>query len=103
MDGDDFVAQSFAFLFAGFETASSTMTFAFYELALQPAIQDRLRTEIARVMEKYNQVLTYEAILDMPYLDMVISGECHGYLTYIPGLFTTNSRNILQLSSLQRP
>jgi len=79
MDGDDFVAQSFAFLFAGFESTSSTMTFAFYELALQPAIQDRLRTEIARVMEKYNQVLTYEAILDMPYLDMVISETLRKY------------------------
>lgn len=79
------------------------MSFALYELALHPAIQDRLRTEIARVMEKYNQELTYETILDMPYLDMVVSGECYGYLTYIPGLCTTNSRNVLQLSSLQRP
>jgi len=72
IDGDEFVAQSYAFLLAGFETTSSTMTFAFYELALQPAIQDRLRKEIVQVMEKYNQVLTYEAILDMPYLDMVV-------------------------------
>jgi len=78
------------------------MTFAFYELALQPAIQDRLRKEIVQVMEKYNQVLTYEAILDMPYLDMVVLGESHSYLPHIPGLCTTNSRNILQLSSLQR-
>lgn len=103
IDGDDFVAQSYAFLLAGFETTSSTMTFALYELALHPAIQDRLRTEIVQVMEKYNQVLTYEAMQDMPYLDMVISGECHGYLPHIPGLCTTNSRNVLQLSSLQRP
>jgi len=79
IDGDDFVAQSYAFLLAGFETTSSTMTFAFYELALHPAIQDRLRTEIVQVMEKYNHVLTYEAILDMPYLDMVVSETLRKY------------------------
>jgi len=79
IDGDDFVAQSYAFLLAGFETTSSTMAFALYELALHPAIQDRLRTEIAQVMEKHNQVLTYEAIQDMPYLDMVLSETLRKY------------------------
>jgi hypothetical protein len=78
------------------------MTFALYELSLQPAIQERMRTEIEQVMEKYNQEMTYEAILDMPYLEMVVSGECHGYLNYIPGLCTTNTRNTLQFSALQR-
>jgi cytochrome P450 family 6 len=71
------------------------MGFALYELAMQPDIQDRLRTEITQVMEIYNQELTYEATQDMAYLDMVISGECHGYLTDIPGMCTKNSRNIL--------
>jgi len=79
IDGDDFVAQFYAFLLAGFETTSSTMTFALYELALHPAIQDRLRTEIVQVMEKCNQVLTYEAMQDMPYLDMVISETLRKY------------------------
>jgi cytochrome P450 family 6 len=102
MDGDDLVAQSYAFLLAGFETSSSTMTFALYELSLQPAIQDRLRTEIKQVTEKYNQEITYEALLDMQYLDMVVSGECHGYLNYILGLCTTNTRNTLEFSALQR-
>jgi cytochrome P450 len=54
------------------------MTFALYELSLHPAIQDRLRTEITQVVEKYNHSITYEALLDMPYLEMVVSGECHG-------------------------
>jgi len=55
------------------------MGFALYELALHPDIQDRLRTEIKQVMEKYNQELTYEAALDMPYLDMVISETLRKY------------------------
>lgn len=79
IDGDDFVAQSYAFLLAGFETSSSTMTFALYELSLQPAIQERMRTEIEQVMEKYNQEMTYEAILDMPYLEMVVSETLRKY------------------------
>jgi cytochrome P450 family 6 len=71
------------------------MGFALYELALHPDVQDRLRAEIMEVMTKYNNELTYEATLEMRYLDMVISGECRGYLTDIPGLCATNCINIL--------
>jgi cytochrome P450 family 6 len=62
------------------------MGFALYELALHPVVQAKLRAEIMEVMTKYNQELTYEATLEMSYLEMVISGECCGYLTDIQGL-----------------
>jgi cytochrome P450 family 6 len=79
IDGDDLVAQSYAFLLAGFETSATTMAFALYELALHTAIQQRLRTEITAVLEEHNQQVTYEAIQEMPYLEKVIFGECHGH------------------------
>jgi cytochrome P450 family 6 len=75
LDGDDFVAQAFVFLAAGFETSGTTMSFALYELAIHPDIQHRLRAEVSRVMAKHQGELTYEGIQEMSYLDMVVSGE----------------------------
>jgi cytochrome P450 family 6 len=75
LDGDDCVAQAFAFLTAGFETSATTMSFALYELAIHPDIQHRLRGEISRVMAKHQGELTYEGIQEMSYLDMMVSGE----------------------------
>jgi cytochrome P450 family 6 len=76
------VAQAFGFLAAGFETSSSTMSFALYELAVQPNLQHRLRTEITQVLSKHNGEVTYDAVQEMSYLDMVVSGEVTqaGYL-----------------------
>jgi hypothetical protein len=50
------------------------MSYALYELALHPEIQNRLRTEIMRVLNKHNGQLTYDGIQEMAYLDMVVSG-----------------------------
>lgn len=51
------------------------MTFALYELALNPEVQEKLRNEIKTVLSKHDDELTYEAMLDMKYLQMVIDGE----------------------------
>ncbi|KAF5308791.1 hypothetical protein FQR65_LT06024 [Abscondita terminalis] len=45
-EGDNVVAQASQFFAAGFETVSSTISFALYELSLNLDIQERLRTEI---------------------------------------------------------
>ncbi|XP_069688236.1 uncharacterized protein [Periplaneta americana] len=79
IEGDLFVAQAFAFLAAGFETSSTTMVFALYELALQPDLQHRLRTEISLVLSQHQGQLTYEAIQQMTYLDMVVSETLRKY------------------------
>jgi cytochrome P450 family 6 len=75
IDGDVFVGQAFQFLGAGFETTGSTLTYALYEIALHPEIQNRLRAEIVRVLNKHNGQLTYDGIQEMAYLDRVVSGE----------------------------
>jgi len=69
------VAQALTFLIAGYETSGSTMTFALYELALHPEIQQSLRAEIVQVLSKHGGKLTYDGIKDMSYLDRVVSGE----------------------------
>jgi len=76
IEGDDVVGQAFMFLAAGFETSGSTLSYALYELALHPEIQNRLRAEIMQVLNKHNGQLTYDGLQEMAYLDMVVSGEC---------------------------
>jgi hypothetical protein len=51
------------------------MSYALYELALHPEIQNGLRAEIMQVLKKQNGQLTYEGLQEMAYLDMVVSGE----------------------------
>jgi len=69
------VAQALTFLTAGYETSGSTLSFALYELALHPEIQQRMRVEIMQVLSKHDGKLTYDGIQNMSYLDRVVSGE----------------------------
>lgn len=67
-------AQAFLFFLAGYETSSTTMLFTLYELALNPEIQTKVRQEIRNALEKHGD-LTYEMMIDIPYLDQVINGN----------------------------
>lgn len=57
----------------GFETSSTAMTFALYELAINQEIQDKARDEINSVIEAHDGKITYEALNEMPYLSMVFN------------------------------
>lgn len=74
---DDLTAQAMAFLLAGFDTSSSLLCFSAYELALNPDIQIRLQEEIDDVLTKYDGSLTYNALMEMKYIDMVVSGKIY--------------------------
>jgi hypothetical protein len=93
LDGDDFVGQALQFITAGFETSGSTMSYALYELALHPEIQNRLRAEIMKVLNKHNGQLTFDGIQEMTYLDMVVSG---GLIeAFYIRIFECATRNVL--------
>nr|XP_024218643.1 cytochrome P450 6a2-like [Halyomorpha halys] len=73
-------AQCFVFFLAGFETSSSVQSYCLYELALNPDVQRKLREEIHSTISKHGGI-TYQAIKEMEYLDMVVSETMRMYPT----------------------
>ncbi|KAF2881549.1 hypothetical protein ILUMI_24625 [Ignelater luminosus] len=73
LSDDDLTAQALIFFFAGFDSVSTLMCFAVYELAVNPDVQQKLREEVDETLKNCNGSLTYEALLKMKYMDMVIS------------------------------
>ncbi|KAH8252934.1 hypothetical protein KR032_002755, partial [Drosophila birchii] len=82
---DEVLAQAFVFFIAGFETSSSTMGYALYELAKNPDIQDKARAEIEEILEQHDEQFTYEFTKDLKYLDQVINETLRLY-TIVPHL-----------------
>ncbi|XP_071581356.1 probable cytochrome P450 6a13 isoform X2 [Temnothorax nylanderi] len=72
-------AQAFVFFAAGFETSSTTISNALYELALNQIVQDNLREEIDEVYKKHGRDLTYDNIKKMDYLDKVFKETLRKY------------------------
>ncbi|KAJ8977034.1 hypothetical protein NQ317_017708 [Molorchus minor] len=82
---NEIAAQCFVFFIAGFETSASTMTFALLELAMNQDIQKKLREEITTVLIKHNDQITYDAIMEMVYLDKIICETLRAHPPF-PGL-----------------
>ncbi|XP_001603529.3 cytochrome P450 6B1 [Nasonia vitripennis] len=77
---DEFLAgQILAFFAAGFETSSTTVSNALYELAFNQNIQDKLRNEIREEIERNNGQLTYDSIKRMKYLDKIYKETLRKY------------------------
>lgn len=72
---ENLAAQCFLFFIAGFETSSTASTFTLFELAKNQEVQDKVRQEIKKVLEKHDGKMTYEAIYEMKYLRCVLDGE----------------------------
>ncbi|KAL9967762.1 hypothetical protein ACROYT_G026054 [Oculina patagonica] len=72
LSDDEIVAQTVIFLLAGFETSSNTLGFTLYFLALNPHVQDKLRTEIKEAMESSADIPLSEMAHNIEYLDCVI-------------------------------
>ncbi|XP_024888695.1 cytochrome P450 6k1-like, partial [Temnothorax curvispinosus] len=88
VEEDDLLAQAASFFLFGFETISTTVAFALYELALQPKIQNTLRNKILQVLKKSKGRVTHTMVWSFPYLDMVVSETLRmypplGFLNYM--------------------
>ncbi|KAJ8364013.1 hypothetical protein SKAU_G00128440 [Synaphobranchus kaupii] len=67
----EILSQSMMYIFVGYETSSSTLTFLAYNLATNPEIMKKLQEEIDEVFPNKAPV-TYEAVMQMEYLDMAL-------------------------------
>ncbi|KAL6255993.1 hypothetical protein P5V15_013228 [Pogonomyrmex californicus] len=72
-------AQAFVFFAAGFETSSTTMSNAMYELAKNQSIQEKVREEIKEVLKSSNGEILYDDIKKMSYLDKIFQETLRKY------------------------
>uniref|UniRef100_A0A8C8Z5F2 unspecific monooxygenase n=1 Tax=Prolemur simus TaxID=1328070 RepID=A0A8C8Z5F2_PROSS len=68
----EIIAQSIIFIFAGYDTTSSVLSFIMYELATHPDVQQKLQEEIDATLPNKTPA-TYDALLQMEHLDMVVN------------------------------
>lgn len=54
-----------------------------YELVVNTEVQDRLRDEIVTTNDNFNGKITYEGLMKMRYMDMVVSGVTISFYTLI--------------------
>ncbi|XP_030646830.1 cytochrome P450 3A40 isoform X2 [Chanos chanos] len=66
------LSQAMIFIFAGYETSSSTLSYVAYHLAIHPDTMRKLQKEIDETFPDKSPV-TYEKLMQMEYLDMVIN------------------------------
>ncbi|KAH0547203.1 hypothetical protein KQX54_017541 [Cotesia glomerata] len=62
-------AQLFVFFAAGFETSSTTIGNALYEMALNHSVQEKLRQEIKDELIRTDGKFTYEGVKNMKYTE----------------------------------
>ncbi|KAB0340003.1 hypothetical protein FD754_023476, partial [Muntiacus muntjak] len=72
LSDQELLAQSIIFIFAGYETTSSTLSFLLYILATHPDVQQKLQEEIDATFPN-KAPPTYDVLAQMEYLDMVVN------------------------------
>ncbi|KAK5640777.1 hypothetical protein RI129_009324 [Pyrocoelia pectoralis] len=78
----DVTSQAVAFFTDGFETSSCVMAFALYEIAANPEIFQKLRSEVDEALLKQKE-LNYDAVHELKYLEAVV---CETLRLHPPGL-----------------
>uniref|UniRef100_A0A8V5HA18 unspecific monooxygenase n=1 Tax=Melopsittacus undulatus TaxID=13146 RepID=A0A8V5HA18_MELUD len=78
LSDEEILAQARVFVFAGYETTSSTLSYLSYNLATHPDVQQQLRDEIDSHVPNHpdsspRAAPTYNAITQIEYLDMVVN------------------------------
>ncbi|KAL6430830.1 hypothetical protein ACFW04_006979 [Cataglyphis niger] len=66
-------SHAVSFFADGYETSSTVLSFVGFQLANHQDVQAKLREEVISVLNKYDGVITYDALKDMTYMDQVIS------------------------------
>lgn len=70
---EELSAHAFVFFVAGYDTSSTVLTFAIYEISINCDIQAKVRKEVRSLFQKHGK-FTYECIKEMKYLGQVLDG-----------------------------
>ncbi|XP_046748376.1 cytochrome P450 9e2-like [Diprion similis] len=89
---DEITGQAFIFFFAGFDTASTLMSFTCHQLAVHSDIQDKLIAEIDAAYDEDGGKLSYDKVSQLKYLDMVLNET----LRYYPPAVNTDRLSNLE-------
>ncbi|XP_038223217.1 cytochrome P450 6j1-like [Zerene cesonia] len=77
---DTIVAQAAIFLLGGFETSGAALSFALYELAFHPEIQEKMFQELVKIKEQdENGNLDISKLTEAPYFNSVIKEVLRKY------------------------
>lgn len=75
-------AQCVMFFAAGYETSATTLSFTLYQLAKNPAVQERVVAEIDEYLRKNEGKVSYESAKSLPYVEACVRETLRLY----PGL-----------------
>ncbi|KAG7316189.1 hypothetical protein KOW79_021055 [Hemibagrus wyckioides] len=78
LNDHEILSQSMIFIFAGYETSSSSLSFLFYNLASNPETMKKLQKEIDETFPNKDEV-DYDTMMNMDYLDAVLSESLRLY------------------------
>lgn len=78
LNDHEILSQAMIFLFAGYETTSSSLTFLAYNLARNPHVMKRLQEEVDATFPNKAPV-EYQALMQMEYLDSVVNESLRLY------------------------
>ena len=73
MTENTLLAQFVLFLFGGYDTTTTSVSFTTFLLAKNQNVQDKLRELLQKILEEDGE-LTYENISDCQYLEAAIKG-----------------------------
>lgn len=68
-------AQVFLMFAAGFETSSTTLSLALYEMCQQPEVLAKAVREIDEVLERHDGKISYQSLKEMVFLEQIIFGK----------------------------
>ncbi|KAI4884178.1 hypothetical protein NFI96_027842 [Prochilodus magdalenae] len=74
----EILSQSMIFIFAGFETSSSTLSFFFHNMATNPETMKKLQKEIDQTFPNKASA-QYDAVMSMEYLDAALNESLRLY------------------------
>lgn len=75
MTKEQCAAQVALFYLAGFDTNASAIAYCLFELSRNPELMQRVQNEIDDVMERHNNVISYDNINEMTLLEFCVRGK----------------------------